>query len=264
MAYANKRISRLLHAGQSRSIRIAFDGDDEMHVQTAARIISPAATVPTTATFATKDVCAAALQSIGSVSQFSRNQTIFSDGDTASSSYKVVSGAVRLVKLMPDGRRHIAGFRLAGDLFGIEWTNDYRLSAEAVTDVTAVRYSRSMLERLGEERAEVRKQITDRLRNDLCEAHAHLISLGCQSARERVASFLQFLTRRVYTREGSSVELPMGRQDIADYLGLTIETVCRTLSDLKEARIIAIPNRHQIVILNEPRLDAAAHADCDA
>lgn len=234
-----------------------------MLVQTATRA-TPVANVRGVPMHAPKDLCAAALQSIGSVCQFSRNQTIFSDGDAATSSYKVVSGTVRLVKLMPDGRRHVAGFRLAGDLFGIEWTNDYTLSAEAVVDVTAVRYSRSHLERLGEERADVRKQITDRLRNDLCEAHDHLISLGCQSARERVASFLQILARRVETEEGNAVDLPMGRQDIADYLGLTIETVCRTLSDLKEARIIAIPNRHQIVVLNEERLEAAAHADFDA
>jgi len=235
-----------------------------MLVQTASRTTAMIASAAAVAARTPKDLSAAALQSIGSVCQFSRNQTIFSDGDFATFSYKVVTGAVRLVKLMPDGRRHIAGFRLAGDLFGIEWTNEYDLSAEAITEVTAVRYARSHLERLSEERADVRKQITDRLRNDLRDAHEHLISLGCQSAKERVASFLQVLARRVETTEGAVVDLPMGRQDIADYLGLTIETVCRTLSDLKEARVIQIPNRHQIVVVSEIKLDAAANADCDA
>ena len=235
-----------------------------MLIQTARRTTITSAVAAAVVARSPKEISAAALQSIGSVCQFGRNQTIFSDGDLATNSYKVVTGAIRLVKLMPDGRRHIAGFRLAGDLFGIEWTNEYNLSAEAITDVTAVRYARSHLERLGEERADVRKQITDRLRVDLCDAHQHLISLGCQSAKERVASFLLLLARRTEAVDGAVVDLPMGRQDIADYLGLTIETVCRTLSDLKEARVIQIPNRHQIVVVSEMRLDAAANADCDA
>jgi CRP-like cAMP-binding protein len=175
-----------------------------------------------------------------------------------------VSGAVRLVKLMADGRRHIAGFQLPGDLFGIEWTGEYELTAEAVTEVTAVRYSRTHLERLGEERADIRRQLTERLRDDLRAAHDHLISLGCQSARERVASFLLRLARRMGAKDGVAIEMHMGRQDIADYLGLTIETVCRTLSDLKDARVIEIPNRHQIVIRSFAKLDAAAHVACDA
>jgi CRP-like cAMP-binding protein len=205
-----------------------------------------------------------ALQSIGTVCHFSRNKTIFSDGDRADYSYKVLTGAVRLVKLMIDGRRHVAGFQLAGDLFGIEWSGEYMLTAEAVGDVTLVRYARAHLERLSEERADVRKQLTERLRNDLCAAHRHLIQLGCQSAKERVASFLSSMAERAEIDNGEAVEMPMGRQDIADYLGLTIETVCRTLSDLKEARVIAIPNRHQIVVQNLEALEAIATADFDA
>ncbi len=206
----------------------------------------------------------AALQSIGTVCHYARNQTIFSDGDAADYSYKVLTGAVRLVKLMVDGRRHIAGFQLSGDLFGIEWSGEYMLTAEAVGDVTLVRYARAHLERLSEERADVRKQLTERLRNDLCAAHRHLIQLGCQSAKERVASFLSAMAERAEIENGDAVEMPMGRQDIADYLGLTIETVCRTLSDLKEAKIIAIPNRHQIVMQNLDTLESIASADFDA
>ena len=231
--------------------------------QTAARSTS-ASPRPAMRTSSASDLTAAALQSIGTVCQFTRNQTIFSDGDGAAFSYKVVSGAVRLVKLMADGRRHIAGFQLPGDLFGIEWTGEYELTAEAVTEVTAIRYSRTHLERLSEERAEVRKQLTDRLRNDLRAAHDHLISLGCQSAKERVASFLLLLARRAAAKDGATIEMQMGRQDIADYLGLTIETVCRTLSDLKDSCVIGIPSRHQIVVRSVSKLDAAAHADCDA
>jgi len=235
-----------------------------MHVQTAVRATSASAIPCAVSSRSPGDLAGAALQSIGTVCQFARNQTIFSDGDEAAYSYKVVSGAVRLVKLMADGRRHIAGFQLPGDIFGIAWTDEYELTAEAVSEVTAVRYSRTHLERLGEERADIRRQLTDRLRNDLRAAHDHLISLGCQSAKERVASFLLLLARRAAAKDGAAIEVQMGRQDIADYLGLTIETVCRTLSDLKDSRVIEIPNRHEIVIRNLPKLDAVAHAAYDA
>ncbi len=232
--------------------------------QTAARIAQTSTRSSSVSVRNGIDLTATALQSIGTVCQFGRNQTIFSDGDEAAYSYKVVSGAVRLVKLMADGRRHIAGFQLPGDLFGIEWTGEYELTAEAVTEVTAIRYSRAQLERLGEERSDIRRQLTERLRDDLRAAHDHLISLGCQSARERVASFLLLLARRVGAQDGAAIEMHMGRQDVADYLGLTIETVCRTLSDLKDACVIEIPNRHQIVIRSFTKLGAAAHAGCDA
>ena len=231
--------------------------------QTAVRA-TPGSVKPAVIARAANDLTAAALQSIGTVCQFGRNQTIFSDGDNAAYSYKVVSGAVRLVKLMADGRRHIAGFQLPGDLFGIEWTGEYALTAEAVTEVTAIRYSRAHLERLSEERVDVRKQLTERLRDDLRAAHDHLISLGCQNARERVASFLLLLARRAGAKEGAAVEVQMSRQDIADYLGLTIETVCRTLSDLRDIRVIEIPNRHEIIVRSYAKLDAAAHAGYDA
>lgn len=198
-----------------------------------------------------------ALRSLGSVCRFGRNETIFSDGADANASYKVVSGAVRLIKLMPDGRRHVAGFALEGDLFGLEWTGVYGLTAESVTEVTAIRYGRTQLERLGEERPEVRRQLTERLRMDLCAAHQHLLSLGCKTARERVAWFLLSLARRGGTGQ-TCVSVPMGRQDIADYLGLTIETVCRTLSELRASSAIAIPGRHEIVIRSIVRLRMAA------
>jgi CRP-like cAMP-binding protein len=228
--------------------------------QLAARTVQAQMSAPV-ATDRTGEL--AALQSIGTVCRFARNQTIFSDGDPANYSFKVLSGAVRLVKLMADGRRHIAGFQLTGDLFGLEWSGEYMLTAEAVSDVTVVRYSRTVLERLSEERSDVRKQLTERLRIDLCAAHQHLIQLGCQSAKERVASFLLFLAERTDASDGESIAMPMGRQDMADYLGLTIETVCRTLSDLKEARVIAVPNRHEITVLNLEELESIASADSD-
>jgi CRP/FNR family nitrogen fixation transcriptional regulator len=201
------------------------------------------------------------LKAVGTICRFTRNETIFAEGDDANYAYKIVSGAVRLLKLMPDGRRHIAGFPLLGDLFGMEWGEKHALTAEAVSDVVAIRCARTHLDRLGEERADIRHQLMARLQRDLHAAQIHLVSLGCQSAKERVVSFLLLLAERAGTKDGEAVPLPMGRQDIADYLGLTIETVCRTLSDLKAAKLITIPNRHEVGIRSLGILQAVAGSD---
>jgi CRP/FNR family nitrogen fixation transcriptional regulator len=191
-----------------------------------------------------------ALCAIGTVALFARNSTIFSEGDDANYAYKVVSGGVRLFKIMPDGRRQIAEFALPGDYFGIAWLAQHALTAEAICDTTAICYSRARLERLGDEDRAVRAELYSTLRHDLWAAQNHLVILGRQNARERVASFLVQLTERKATVDRMVLRIPMSRQDIADYLGLTIETVCRTLSALKRERLIAIPSRRTIIICN--------------
>jgi len=191
-----------------------------------------------------------ALQAIGSIAHFARNATIFSEGDDANYFYRVVSGAVRLCKLMGDGRRQIADFLLPDDFFGFEWLKTYSLTAEALTDVVVVRYSRSRLDRLGEARHDVQESLMGALSRDLWAAQNHVVMLGRQSAKERLVSFILALVERVGAKNGDALELPMSRQDIADYLGLTIETVCRTISELKRARYIDVPNRSQITVRN--------------
>lgn len=203
------------------------------------------------------------LKTIGVVSQLSRLTTIFNEGDDAQYTYKVMSGAVRLSKVMLDGRRQIADFALPGDLFGLDWSDDYTVTAEALTEVTLVRYPRASLARLGDEKASVRNTIADVLRRDLWAAQNHLVMLGCQTARERVASFLTLFVERSRAKNGQAFDLPMGRQDIADYLGLTIETVCRTLTDLKQEGLIATPSRHQVIVHNISALRAIAQGDTD-
>lgn len=201
------------------------------------------------------------LNGFGTVSRFSRNNTIFSEGDDADYSYRVVKGAVRLSKMMSDGRRQIAEFALPGDFFGINWLEDHALTAEALTDVTLICFGRSRLERLEEENRDVRAELFSTLRHDLWAAQNHLVILGRQSADERVASFLVQLIERNKQADKRSIDIPMTRQDIADYLGLTIETVCRTLTKLKQRGLIEIPNRHEIVILNTAALRRAAEPE---
>jgi len=203
----------------------------------------------------------AALQTVSTMSRFGRNQTIFNEGDDANYSYTVVAGGVRLCKLMSDGRRQIAEFLLPGDIFGFEAGDEHSLTAEALSDVVVMRCSRSNMERISDEHPVVRKQLLSLLRRELSAAQDHLVMLGRQTAKERVTSFLVQLAERAGAANGDSLDLPMGRQDIADYLGLTIETVCRALSDLKSSRLIGIPSRHQVTIRNLDALEAIAVGD---
>jgi CRP-like cAMP-binding protein len=207
------------------------------------------------------DESLSAMQAIGQVAHYSRGETIFSDGDDALFAYKVISGTVRLCKLLSDGRRQIAEFLQAGDFFGFELRDSYALTAEALEDAVVVRFARSRLDRLSEERRDVQRQMITLLSRDLCATQDHLLLLGRQTAKERVASFLLILASRANAKNGTTLEVPMCRQDIADYLGLTIETVCRAISELKRSRLIAVPNRLQIVVLNIAALRETAGAD---
>jgi CRP/FNR family nitrogen fixation transcriptional regulator len=189
-----------------------------------------------------------ALQSIGTRVRFTRGETIFTEGDAATNVYRVICGAVRLCKHMPDGRRQIVDFVLAGDFFGVMPVTAHAFTAEAVNDAVVVSYPRSQVERLGEQFASVRRSLFSLLSDAMLGMHSHLVMLGRQTAKERLAAFLQRLVERADAVDGDTVELPMSRQDIADYLGLTIETVCRELSALKKSRIVAAPDLQSFVL----------------
>lgn len=196
------------------------------------------------------------LEALGSVVSFPRNGTIFDEGEEITASYRVLSGVVRLCRLTEDGRRQVAGFRLPGDLIGVEWTGEYEMTAEAVCDVSVARYARTRLDRLSQERSSVRDHLLAHLRQDLRSAQEHLIMLGCQSATERVAGFLLQLARRAGARDGDDIDMQLGRQDIADYLGLTLETVSRIFSEMTARGILACPKRRHVVIKSMPKLKA--------
>ncbi len=201
------------------------------------------------------------LASLGTINHFDRNSTIFSEGDAADYSYKVISGAVRLSKMMSDGRRQIAEFALPGDFIGINWLEEHAMTAEALNDVTVVAYGRGRLERLGDENREVRAELFANLRHDLWAAQNHLVILGRQSAQERVAGFLVYLMERCRDADKARIDIPMTRQDIADYLGLTIETVCRMLTKLKASGVIGIPDRHTITVRSAAALKRISQPD---
>jgi len=200
-----------------------------------------------------------ALERIGTIMQFARHETIFSESDVARHAYRVLKGSVCLSRVMIDGRRQIAQFLSAGDMFALDDNDEHSLTAEALTDVTLVSYPRSQVERLSDDMPEVRRELMASLRRELSAAQDHVVMLGRQTAAERVASFMLQLAKRRGARD--RVEFPMSRQDIADYLGLTIETVCRELSELKKLCVIATPDRHHAIIRDFAALEMIALGD---
>jgi CRP-like cAMP-binding protein len=177
--------------------------------------------------------------------RFARNRTIFNDGDEANFTYRIVSGVVRLCKHTVQGRRLVTHFLLPGDYFGFMQLDAYSFTAEAVCDMVAVCYPQRLVESLSEEDPLVRKKFRALFMNQVIGTQDHMLLLGCLSAEERLASFLLCLSERM--GKDAFVEVPMGRQDIADYLGLTVETVCRALSKLKRAGVVDLPRSNQLI-----------------
>ncbi|MGC2199473.1 MAG: cyclic nucleotide-binding domain-containing protein, partial [Stellaceae bacterium] len=172
-----------------------------------------------------------ALERIGTRLDFARNDEVYAECDTADCWYKVVSGTVRVCKLLADGRRHVAEFCFSGDCFGIDDNGQRLYSAEAVDDVIVMRFRRKATEQLIDENPALARLLRDAMLRDLANAHGRTLLLGRMTAPERVAAFLlEMFERRDRTK---ALDLSMSRNDIADYLGLTIETVCRTLSAFK-------------------------------
>jgi CRP-like cAMP-binding protein len=173
----------------------------------------------------------------------------------------VLEGAVRLTRILMDGHRQVLEILLPNDTFGIEITDTYTATAEAVSDVTLLRCPRACISRLHDESPEMQRSLVTMLSKGLTAAQDHVMMLGHQGAKARLASFLLRLMDASGGKEGEAMELPAGRQDLADYLGLTIETTCRTLTDLKLAGLISIPNRHQLVVRNKNSLWSLAEGD---
>jgi CRP-like cAMP-binding protein len=207
---------------------------------------------------ATTDEGLIALQNIGTKLRFHHNQTIFNEGDAAEHAYRVVSGSVRLCKHLADGRRQIVQFLFPGDLFSFMELVGHSLTAEAVNDVVLTSYPRRQIVHLGAQDPNLRERFVALLSQRLHGMHDHLMLLGRQTALERMSSFLLSLKERLCADEGDAMEIPMSRQDMADYLGLTIETVCRVLTKLRRSRIIGIPNIHQLVLNDVDALYALA------
>jgi CRP/FNR family nitrogen fixation transcriptional regulator len=185
------------------------------------------------------------IEMVGAPMPFSRNAEIYGENEPAEYLYKVISGAVRTYKVLNDGRRQIGSFYLPGDMFGLEVGNEHTFSAEAVADCKVLVIKRSALVALASRDNEVARQLWTMAAGELQRAQDHIMLL-IKTAQERVAGFLLEMAGR--NSGASEVELPMSRQDIADYLGLTIETVSRTLTQLENSGAIKVPTSRRIVL----------------
>lgn len=194
-----------------------------------------------------------ALELMGAPMPFSRNMEIYGEGEPADYLYKVVRGAVRTHKLLNDGRRQIGGFYLPGDVFGLEVDGEHQLTAEAVCDATIIVIKRSFVEALATRQNEVARELWAMTARELAHVQNLMLTLGRKTAQERVAAFLLEMAAR--SRNADAVELQMSRQDIADYLGLTIETVSRTLTLLENASAIELSSSRRIVLRNRAALN---------
>ena len=203
------------------------------------------------------------METAGTTVRFARNATIYSKGDEARYSFKVVEGAVRLSRIFADGRRQIVNFYLPDESFGIELSEEYTATAEAVSDVVALRCPRLCISQMTDGDPDISHKRLAMFSRSLAAAERHVAMLGHQSAKERVASFFMALEMQRRSGDQHTLDLPLSRQDIADYLGLTIETTCRALSELKRLNIISTPSRRRIVIRDLPGLAAIAEGGRD-
>jgi len=187
------------------------------------------------------------------VMQFSEGKSLYEEGDDAACFYRLVSGVVRTCRFSQDGRRHIDAFYMPGDVFGFELTREHGFTAEAVTDCVVIPCRRRGAEELAAQNGTAQdgaaaRQLYGYAMQQLARAQAHAQLLGRYGAAQRLAGFLLELSAG---KNPPIVELPMSRQDIADYLGLTIETVSRALAQLQKdgvikllaARLVEVKNR---------------------
>jgi CRP/FNR family nitrogen fixation transcriptional regulator len=185
---------------------------------------------------------------------YKKGKEIYGEKEPADYVYQVKCGAVRSYKLLSDGRRQIGAFHLAGDIFGLENGSEHRFTAEAIMDTTVRLIRRQSLELVAESDAVVAHNLLAMTTKNLQHAEDHMLLLGRKTSLERVAAFLLEMDKRMTATE--VMALPMSRRDIADYLGLTLETVSRALSRLHDLGILGFlgNTQRQIVLLDRPQL----------
>jgi len=192
--------------------------------------------------------------------------TVFREGDSADHVYSISSGAVKLYKLMSDGRRQIIGFLFSGDMFGLGLDGGYVYTAETLIPANLCRFTHRKLDNMMGELPKLERRMFTMTVKDLVAAQEQMLLLGRKTAKEKLATFLLKLSRRAQQagQPASPVALPMSRADIADYLGLTIETVSRVFTQLKREGIIGLPDSGHATVLDEQGLRELAEGTAGA
>lgn len=191
---------------------------------------------------------------LGTSAAFARDEEIYGQGEAVEHLYRVVHGTVRTTRLAADGRRQVGDFYYPGDLFGLEVGPDHTFSVEALTDCEIQQVRRASVRALAGD-VELDRAVLSATRRELQRTQDHLLLLGRRSAREKVGAFLLSLAA---DHAANGIDLPMGRQDMADYLGLTIETVSRTLTHLRDEAIVEFPTHRHFQVKKWEALEALA------
>jgi CRP/FNR family nitrogen fixation transcriptional regulator len=199
---------------------------------------------------------ASPLDVLGVTRAVAKSEMIFAEGEPATRRFKVVGGAIRCFKVTLDGRRQITRFCLPGDVFGWSSHKPYACSTEAITDGVVRCYQTAEVDALMATNAQFRRIVMDDLREEYDRAQEHMLMLGRMSALERVAAFLLMLRERTCGNKPSetAIRIPMSREDIGDYLGLTIESVSRTFSELRRRGVIALEPQHCVTLVRAEAL----------
>ena len=202
----------------------------------------------------------ARLAAIATVTYAQPGTSFIQEGDPASHFFNISAGTVRMYKLLPDGRRQITGFAGVGHFLGLAVSDTYAFSAEAIDTVRFCKFSRARVRMLLDDFPVMEKRLQEVASTELVAAQDQMLLLGRKTARERLASFLTLQSRQGTMCNGarSRFALPMSRGDIADYLGLTIETVSRTLTKLRTEGFIEVPSSTEIAIRAPAALESLA------
>lgn len=201
------------------------------------------------------------LDSMAHPTSFAPKETLFSQGQFAHSVYNITAGVVRLYNLLPDGRRQIVGFALPGDFLGLAMRDAFGFSADAIDAVTVCAFSRPAYSALVDTTPRLLRRLHDFATHELTLAQEQMMLLGRRTAEEKLICFLLAMQERWsrISKLSVTVPLPMTRQDIADFLGLTIETVSRTFTKLvKDRTILIVPDGVRLMNTDRMALVAAA------
>jgi CRP/FNR family transcriptional regulator len=202
-------------------------------------------------------------RNLGWTLRLASGQVLFHEGDPATRVFTLTKGTLKLYKLLVDGRRQVTGFLHPGDFLGISIDDEHAFSAEALEDAQLCWFPRSRFDDFVEDEVTMERELYRMAAHELAAAQQQYVLLGRKTATERLASFLLMLAKRAEMSTGvgaGMVRLPMSRSDIADYLGLTKETVSRVISALKRDRIIRLETLDVIKVLDRDRLEQLAEA----
>src|SRR3954471_14113002 len=183
---------------------------------------------------------------------YRKDEEIYGEDEPAEYVYQIIRGAVHTYKLLSDGRRQIGAFHLPGDVFGLESGTNHRLAAEAIINTTVRLVKRSSLEQAAEMDVRITRKLWSITAGELRHAEDHMLLLGRKNAMERVANFLLEMDRRLAV--AGMMALPMCRRDIGDYLGLTLETISRSFSQLQDQGVLGLSGARQVVLRNRQHL----------